>query len=718
MGLTLLAHEPDKTLVVFASDSDLTAFRTRLAQYSRKGGAKYEEFGGIEHLLPVSPEDRVGARLKSRPLAHDDVAVPLDVELWHPGSADGAPSQRLDELGAAVRDLGGSLSDSIVTEDLLLARVHIDAQAIDGLLSIDRIREVDRIPDAGVPKTPTEAFSIDDFPEIEEPSEGSAGVLVLDAGITPNHPLLAPLVGEAAAFSAPGEPAYVALDTEGLAGGHGTAVCGRAGLGDVEALLSGATASGTRLFSARVLDDDCAYDPDRLVEHQLAEAIYYFLDNYPECKVINLSLADDRVVLTDESRQPRLAARIDELAYELRDRNVLFVVCTGNLLNPLMQPQPGDTCGLHLNHSGARLIEPASAALALTVGGIASGRNPTIQSRSAVAGTEGYPSPFTRRGPGLAGAVKPDVVEVAGDWVLDASSERVDDPSVGVLSTNRGFAPPEGRIVRRVNGTSFAAPTVANLAARLFDRFPDASPNLIRALIADSAQLPGHRPNGLTGKPWEEEVWRVFGHGRPEYERAAHSEENDVLLTTESVIALDSYQLFEVAEIPSEFIERSGQRLISVTLAYDPPTRQTRADSYFGVVLNCYLFRNTPVADVQQLFRDWKEAPAGPTEDELERKMDSLKGRQRVALTPGITLRKRSTLQKACCEVKNRSWQSEGPLVLAVTSQRRWAPVDVVDQRFAAIVSLKHSDPDVQLHARLQERQRARVRARARVQTG
>lgn len=719
MGLKILAREPGKTLVVFASDGELQSFRRRLTEYSGEEGHKYAEFGGIEHLHDITPEDRIGHRLRESSLDDDETEVPLDVELWHPGSTADA-DERLEELRAAVADLNGRVTDSIVTQDLLLARVRLDADRLRELLGIDRIREVDLIPSSGVEPGPIETPGIEEFPEIPEPEEGATGVLLVDSGITPRHPLLENLIGDAVAFPGPGGEQFLEVDTESRMGGHGTAVAGRAALGALELVLSGHTTEGVRLFSARVLDDNCRYDPDRLVEHQLEAAVSHFVGNYPECKVINISLGDPSLVMADGYRQFRLAARIDELAYEYRARDILFVIASGNNLAATPDPVSGSTTyGRHFASDAARLAEPATAALALTVGGIASGRAPGVAGRSALAARAGFPSPFTRRGPGLDGAMKPDLVEEAGDWVLDASSRQVDDPSVGVLSTNRDFAPPGGQIVRRVVGTSFSAPAVSHIAARLYDRFPGASSNLIRALIADSAQLPDDRPTPLSGDPWEEQVWRVYGNGRPSFERAASSDENDVLLTAESMIELDSFQLFELPEIPAEFIETSGKRTISVTLAYDPPTRQSRADAYFGVGLNYYLFRNTPIADIKQLFRNWKKAPAGDGEEELERKRDELKGSQLVELKPGVTQRKRSTLQRSLCQIRTRAWKNDGnPLILAVTAQRRWAPASVVEQRFAVIVSLKHSDPQVKLHtplfARQRERQRERQRQRAR----
>ena len=716
MGLQVLARDPNKTLVVFTSDEDLTAFRRQLRSYSGDApGPAYAELGGIERLVELGAADRVGRRLEQEPLDSAARAVPLDVELWHPGTRRGA-ERTLDQLMEVVATLGGRVTDQVIGADLLLARVRLDASRLDALLDVDPIREIDRIPQPGIAPTFAELATIEDLPEIAEPVEGSPGVLVVDSGITANHPLLAPLVGDAAAFPGPSTiPAYGPQDTEQVMGGHGTAVAGIAGLGSLAAIAGGQTADGVRLFSARVLDDECRYDPDELVEHQLEQVLDHFLEAYPECRVINLSLGDDRLIASDGGRQFRIAARVDELAYELQDRNILFVISSGN--RTYVGLRAGDEIRLYpeyLLEPRARVIEPATSALALTVGGLAAGEESVRVGHRAVAGRPEFPSPFTRTGPGVGGMLKPDVVELAGDAVLDAAGDAVDDDSVGVLTTNRAFGPPQGRLLRQVRGTSFAAPAVAHLAARLFAAFPDATPNLIRALIADSAQVPEERPQGLDGQPWEERIWRIYGHGRPSLERAMYSAENDVLLVAESSIELDAYQLFEIPELPTDFLARPGRRLLSVSLAFDPPSRQSRGDSYLGVTMQFRLFRNTTLDAIEGIFRDWSRAPAGPSETALESRLDDLPGSAKIDLRPGVNLRGKGTLQRGVLPIVRSNWSYDGgPLVLAVTSQRTWAPEEVVSQRFAVVASLKHSDPAVRLHERLRLRLRPRVRLRS-----
>lgn len=718
-GLSVVARDEDKTLVVFSSDDDLRLFRDRVRTFGSPTGPKFGEVGGIENLEAISAEDRIGLRLLESPLDGSDGLVPVDVELWHPGTPTGA-RQRLAELREVVQGVGGRLSDDLIGTDLVIARCHVDADGLAVLLELDIVREVDRMPEAAVARVQALGVEVDDLPDIADAAPGSTGVLVVDSGTTANHPLLAPAMGEAQVFpdDLGQRDGLGPADGDQRLNGHGTAVSGFAAWGRPhEVVAGGRTRAEVALFSARVLDDQAHYDPDLLVEHQLESAVRYFLETYPECKVINLSLGDDRMVFREGGRQTRVAACIDELAYQWQARNVLFVVSTGNCT---YDPDEDDYPN-HLLQAKSALIEPATSALALTVGGVAAGGAPLRESKSAgrrpVSGGQGHPSPFTRAGFGVGGMLKPDLVELAGDYALDPRAPaKLDrsDPGLGLPTTNRDFLT-DGRLLRTVVGTSFAAPAVSHAAALLFNRYPDASPNLVRALLADSAQLPDSRPKPLDGVEHDDDVLRVFGYGRPDVTRAAKSETNDVLLVAESTIAPDSFQLFEVPLLPSDFLGRRGDRAISVTLAFDPPTRHTRGDSYLGLTMQFHLFRNSTTEEIAAAFRDWREAPAGDRETQLDSSLGRVKGGQRVDLHPGARRRSKGTLQRGRTTVKSPQWGYDGgPLILAVSCLRKWAPPELNAQRFAAVVSLKHSDPKADLYGPLRARLQPRIRARAR----
>jgi hypothetical protein len=719
-GLTLVARDEDKTLVVFASDEDLAKFSERVKTYGSPTGYKYDEVGNIDALQSLTAEDRTGRRLALEPIEPGDGEVPVDVELWHPGGVRPA-LERVEELATAVRDLGGRQSDQFIGADLIVVRCHVNSALCDRLLEVDYVREVDRVPVANFERVKTLELDAGELPEIEEAPDDATGILILDSGIAARHPLLAPAVGDAQVFPASlGESDGLGpADGDQRLGGHGTAVAGFAVWESPHAALrQDPMRPQVALFSARVLDAMAEYDPDRLVEHQLTDALDYFLDNYPQCRVVSISLGDDRLLYRRGARQSRLAARIDELAYALAERDVLFVLCSGNFAYaPAQNSDHLDRYPHYLLDPDAALIEPATAALALTVGGLSEGGAPARRQgaagRTAIGGTPGYPFPGTRAGLGVGGMVKPEFVAPAGDYGYDpAAGVDRSDPGLGLAATNRDFAPPVGDLMRSVAGTSFAAPAIAHQAALLFNSFPDASPNLIRALLADSARLPETRPAPFDVDGADEKVMRVFGYGVPDAERAAGSEENDVVLYAEGLISTDSYQLFELPLLPDGFIETAGDRSIQVSLAFDPPTRQTRGDSYLGLTMQFHMFRNATLEEVSGAFRDWKAHPAGPGEEALDMTLGQLKGGQKINFRPGATIRAKGTLQHGRCEIKRTNWKYEGgPLILAVSCLRKWVP-DPTSQRYAVVLSLKHSDPNVRLHAPLQARLRPRQRAR------
>ena len=129
---------------------------------------------------------------------------------------------------------------------------------------------------------------------------------------------------------------------------------------------------------------------------------------------------------------------------------------------------------------------------ALTVGSLArnerNSRWPNDPGYRPVARAD-QPSPFTRHGPSVNGAIKPDVVDYGGNMMLDARDggrPMTGAHGVGELSTSNTFA--AGQPFAEDSGTSFAAPRVANAAAHVLKEYPDASVDLCRALLVAHAQ--------------------------------------------------------------------------------------------------------------------------------------------------------------------------------------------------------------------------------------
>jgi hypothetical protein len=712
MAVNVVVVEHDETIVAFASDNDLTEFRRKLREYAGRGEGvfQYKLLGHISALEALQPEDRVGRRLAAEPLEDGETAR-LDVELMHPGSKE-VCREDLARLARMLHEGGGRLTDSYVGAALCLARCQATAALLEALLQEDCILRVDRVPKPAFETALLSSARIQDLGSIPSPGPGTPGVLVVDSGVMGGHPALHPALGEAADFVG-GPASGDGSDVHG----HGTSVAGIAVYGDVgECIVAGRFAPAVTLFSARVLGQDNEYARDKLLETQLRDAVLHFVDHYPQCHVVNLSFGDTRLDCKPNEKQFRLAALVDELAYDLRDRDVLFVISAGNYnAGTITEETVTGYPGYLLRAPEATVIDPATAALAVTVGSLATGGPPSRfpnDVRSGVAARRGYPSPFTRLGPGVNGMVKPEVVHWGGDLLFDPRSGSGHDPGLGIPTTCHEFAPPDGRLFHAESGTSFAAPAVSNIAARLFAQFPGASANLVRALLAASARVPRDRPGHLrSADDTSGDVLRLYGYGQPDFDRAAFSEQSEVLLVAEDDVAVDSFHLYELPSIPREFREAGGPGWLSVCLAFDPPTRHTRGDSYLGVAMELNMLRNTALGQACALFRK------GQSDDDLEAKLGDLPDRQRVRLRPGKRELSRGALQKGTYVSRRPGqWDCDlGSLLLAVVCRRKLAPADVDKQRYAVVVTLGHSNQDVRLHDHVRQHAKLAQRVRVRV---
>ncbi len=731
MGLRVLARDPSKAIVVFPDQGTLDELRRRLREYAGlvPDAHAYGYLASIEAITELTPADRTGPRLRTNPLQQGTTA-PLDIEVWHSGSYEDC-LQRVQELRQYLEQHNLRLTDSYIGESLFLVRAQLTSEVLEELLNTDYVKEIDRRPEPTfeMAEIMRQELSHLPLPEPEDAAlENLVGVVVVDSGVMQGHPALGPVLGDAQVFPdrLRRRVAGGAEDGDTRSGGHGTAVAGIAVYSDVGRCIEERSfVPNARLFSARVTNEHNEYDEEELIEHQLEEAVRYFLENYEQIKIINISLGDDRLVYSDNNYQFRFAAVVDELAYRYRDRDILFVVSAGNFLpsrlseEEVLQQYPEYLT----NMEESRVIDPATSALALTVGGLSYGGGRALGTTAEssvgrlIAGQRGWPSPFTRTGWGVDGSIKPDVVDFAGDSRFEHG--RIPDlPAHGGLPTTaKAFAPPEGRLFRTVSGTSFAAPRVASLAAQLFQQFPDASSNLVRALIADSARVPENRPEYLHGKRiWDEDVLRVYGYGQPEFTRARWSSDSEVLLLAEDSLEVDAFQIYTVPSLPAEFLEMPGCGYLSVTLAFDPLTRHTRMDSYLGTTMEFALFRNVAPEEVADAIRRLNDEDRESLEEEPG--LGNLGNHRppRVELKPGVNRRKKGTLQKGVARIARASWNYDGgPLQLAVICQRKWAPADITHQRFALVVSLWHDHPEVNIYAHVQ--QQTRVSQRVRIQT-
>jgi subtilisin family serine protease len=694
LGLTLLSDEDNKSVVLFANDAELTEFKRRVEEYQKdppegqKNPAYAGLVGAIESVAELAAEDRIGPVLrdegKTTPQAFADAAVEiLDVELWQP-SADLVLSFAT-RIEAVLHANHGELVNEYRGHAMTLLRVRANGAAIRALLEQPEVFRIDRPPQPDTPQFDVSAFQADNLGPVVAPPNGALVIGVIDSGMTSAHPLAAGIIK--GAFGAP--------DTLGDNDerGHGTPVAGIAIYGDIRQRVEQNNFEA-RFFvaTAKVVDHTGNFPDETLVPEQMERAIRRLHDEF-HCRVINISLGD-RKRMADKKPTP-WAAMLDGLAREL---DLIIVVSAGNRTDLSHTYGDGvvEAFPACLTDAGARILEPGTAVNVLTVGSLAHS-NGLQAADGDEAGVlpltaQDHPSPFTRTGPGVGDIIKPDFVDYGGTVVFDGPTQTLKDGSAraaaGVISLHRGYLE---RMLTSVSGTSFASPLVAYKAALIREAFPDASANLVRALLAIAADWPPAALDCLAALP-EDKILHILGNGVIDVEKALNSNDNRVVLYREDNLDVNRFAVYEVP-VPPIFQPGAGNRHIRVALAFDPVVRHTRLD-YAGLSMSFDLYRGATAAEVFNACRKWE---AG--EGEAFRLMDA----RRCKFFPSTSVRGKGTLQCGTFTAK-RSIETYGDTYyLAVRCEGGWASTLTPNQHFAVAVELAHED-EIALYQRVQQR--------------
>ncbi|MDP2073400.1 S8 family peptidase [Hydrogenophaga sp.] len=691
-GLEVVSQEEHTIVLAFATEAGLSEVEARLATLAREGAVTRKDLlyviDGFDHW---TPQDRQGAALRElgRPGVEHFV---LDVELW----PQDQPARR-EALMASFRDwcdgLGVERVDQIASASLLMVRLRCTNEQADSLLRHRDVRTVDLPPRHGL-SLGLVLTDVNQFPAVEEPQGDAPTVAVLDSGLSTGHPLLGGAVGDAQGYVLPHR-----LPDDGDPW-HGTFVGGLALYGDVERCIQDRRfVPELRLVSGRVFNDDGA-DQTEFVENAVERAVRELNELYG-CRVFNLSYGDLNKVY--DGRHIRgLGYTLDRLTREL---GVLFVVSSGNLQLSALPDDARAQYPEYLFNEGSRLLDPGTALNVITVGGLAR-HEATREAQRYPGGIEAvplarsdHPFPLTRRGPSIGGAIKPDLVEHAGNVASMRLPGRFELRGLGVVSLHGGFA--GGHAFKEDVGTSFAAPLVANKAARLLRELPDATPNLLRAVIGAHAAWPSASKSLLdpAGKAaGRDKLTQLIGYGQVDDTALLRSLDNAVSLVTEESIAVDQCQFFEIP-VPDD-LWNGGRRTreVSVALAYTPVVRTTRMD-YRMSKLRFTLVAADGLDEVSQAFQRNREV--GMPERSSGRWLSG-------------DVRQAGTLQVSRWTFRQRP--REQKLFVVVTRQdANWSDVTDLDEPYALCVSIKDRDnADSRLYAQMRAMLQARVQLRAR----
>ena len=695
--IEFVSQEGDEIVVAFVSTAALESFEARLTSLTKGEEVTYKPvLYALQSVDRWSPEDRTGWALSHEGFP-DQASFVLDIELWPIEDNQDERTLLWKAFEIWLNKHNIELIDSVKQPGLSLFRVRSNQQQADAILQHRDVRTVDLPPKYGLDLSLLRS-DIKDFPEIASPPENAPGLVILDSGLTTGHPFLAPAVGDSQSFL----PGKDAEDEHG----HGTLVAGLGLYGDIEtAIQTGELTPRLRIFSGRILDENNE-NTTGFVEKQIDEAVRYFHESYG-CRIFNLSFGD--------LRKPYLGGHIKGLSYVLdslsRELGVLFIVSAGNVLGSQKDGlEWKNGYPVYMTEDTWAIVEPAPALNVITVGSLARHDQTTNSQRYSGDPAEvpiarhNQPSPFSRHGYSIGGAIKPDLISYGGNWAVNTRANvLVPNSGLGELSTSREFA--GGRLLADKSGTSMAAPHVAHFATLILSVYPEANRDIVRALLVSHAAIPESSESLFEDK---EMLRRICGYGQMDPRALFRSLENEVTMLANGQIPNKSHHFYEIP-IPEDFLS-NGKRLreISIGMSYTPHVRSTRV-SYKASRINFKLVTAPDLDYVTTMFNKATEKDDYDNILELNNRDIS------------SSMRGKGTAQAATWSFKQFNSQSKlrnNRLFVVVTrNDYPWGePHSSTFEPYALVVCFRdRTNQKARLYSQVQAKLRVRERARARV---
>jgi subtilase family protein len=499
--------------------------------------------------------------------------------------------------------IDGAPFDAAVLPDSFTVRLRIVGRGLrDFVLNYLYVFEVVEPEDIELPQRTG--------PGAEQPGEGVAptppdanapAVCVIDSGIQEAHTLIQPAIDQATSYCfLPGKNGNDVAD-EVRPGGHGTRVAGAVLYGEIVA-RAGTPQLPFWIQNARVLNENNLMPVELFPPEAIRAAIERFHEGPRRTRIFNHSINSSGFCRA--RYMSAWAAEID-LASFLYD--VLIVQSAGNLpiagANPYLGVRDHLTAGrdypTYLDEASARIANPGQSLQALTVGSVAYG---SLEAGAwhTFAPEPGHPSAFSRSGFGIWNIIKPEVVEYGGDDVHTANvppdlQAGGQIPAACPELVRSTMFPPGPPFDRDETGTSFAAPKVTRIAARLQQILPDEPALLYRALTVQSARWPTwaeaildnlRYPDPQLDQAQRQHLFdqashliRCIGYGIPNEGRATvNTDHRTTFITTgEARIHARECHVYQVP-IPPELRGQADEFdiRIDVTLSYVAQPRRTR----------------------------------------------------------------------------------------------------------------------------------------------
>ncbi len=585
-------------------------------------------------------------------------------------------------------------SEALTLPDSFTLRLRMSGQGLkDLVLSYPYIFEVAEPDDIETPQQLARTLkSVQAQLDILPPDANAPAVCIIDSGLQEEHFWLEPGIDKEASHCFLTDASETDVADYVQPGGHGTRVAGAVLHGE-EVPKSGTVHLEAWVQNARVLNNDCDMPREMFPPAVLREVVKRYHEGKRKTRIFNHSINTRTPCRT--RHMSAWAAEIDLLC---NDYDVLVIQSSGNL--KCSQPAPcigiaehlaaGKTYPDYLSETSCRVANPSQSLQAITVGSVAYGAFENGGWRS-FASENGHPSSFSRVGLGIWDSIKPEVVEYGGDCLLAAGSP----PDVATPQDGRDCYPELVRSTlsggpafdRDEVGTSFAAPKVTRIAARLQSVLPDESCLLYRALIVQSAHWPNWA-NSLS-RPEQANVLRRLGYGIPDIDRATENTDFRTTFITHKDRTLGSgdCHIYEVP-IPAA-LRRPGDDYdirIDVTLSYAAAPRRTRQKprGYLATWLDW--ISNRKGEALESFLTRALKSDSDPITDGVGALGWAIESRGNWGRIPDIR-RNVGTVQKDWAIVKSNALPED--LCIAVRGHQGWSRDPDAAARYSLVVSFE-----------------------------
>lgn len=546
LGIELIDVADNGTAVVHLRPervNQLVATGDRLEDANQRERARWASLEAFDLIPPELRIDSVWVNSLQPRIASDAVIEfhPLlgrvEVDTLVHSIVAALKADRKESLTGIGTDFSGRhwVKGKITPESLRsISRLYYSIQTLHSpLSSITASAKSTKSVKQKLPEPALMAFDLNSLP----------AVAIVDTGVPADHALLGPYK----------RGQFIAPDSIGQAlGDHGSFVASRVVFGDPD---FGNDPPLTPSPGCRFYDVQVASALGEIDDKSVVPAIQGVVASSPDVRVFNLSfdtyLPLDLQEITKRKEHLLLVQDLDNLIF----RSDIFVVIVAG--NSPQSVQPTSPYPNHVDDPNWQLGAWARSFNSITCGSYVARLHP-----GGLVTRRGWPSPFTRVGPGIADAPKPDFSAHGGN--SNPAMEYQAGLGVWGLTAAANW---EDRI-----GTSYAAPLAAREAAAAFQqlqKFCAAGARPYAVTVRAFLTLTAIRPtaNGLA----EHLVKRSLGGGTVWHQRLIAPRPESAVLLWQGLLEGPSDVARITVPIPKGWLTLAASPRLRVVACWDPP---------------------------------------------------------------------------------------------------------------------------------------------------